>query len=353
MRQILTVPLLLLLVACHATPRAARMAPERLWYSIDSEQSVQRFLQHADQVDIVSPQSFAMDSMGIVTGAIDARVAERARAAGVKLIPLVVNPGFDQGIFHRVLVSPERRSVAARNLAALCREQRFDGIQFDFENVAITDRDLFSAFAREVADSLRRVPCSLSAAVVPRTSEDPGPTSYSQWMHANWRGAYDYKALADVMDFLSLMTYSQHTRRTPPGPVAGYPWMEASVKHLIALGVPPSKISLGLPAYSQSWHAVYDTVNGARSTGSGLTHETALSIIAGHGATARWDPTQMESVATWEHGGVNEWLYLQDRRAFEARLALIEKYGLRGYSVWRIGQEDQGVWTLDGVRRRR
>src|SRR5213075_3181301 len=76
---------------------------EALWYSVGREQSTQSFLAHADQISIVSPQVFVMDSLGMITGRVDPRVVAAARAKGVKLVPLVMNPGFDQPTIHRIL----------------------------------------------------------------------------------------------------------------------------------------------------------------------------------------------------------------------------------------------------------
>jgi spore germination protein YaaH len=157
---------------------ALAQAPEALWYSTDAEASVQSFLANAARISVVAPQSFSMDSIGIIWGRVDPRVVAKAREAKVKLVPLIVNPGFDQAIFHHVLTTPDARRRAIRNITALCRDNRFDGIQFDFENISVTDRDAFTSFSREVADSLRRINCTLSAAVVPRSSEYPGPTLY-------------------------------------------------------------------------------------------------------------------------------------------------------------------------------
>jgi spore germination protein YaaH len=347
----LRLPLLVAFLSLAIARPAAAQRPEALWYSTDAESSVQSFLANADRVSIVAPQSFSMDSAGIIWGKVDARVIAKAKEKGVKVIPLIVNPGFDQGIFHRVLVNADARRRAVRNIAALCRDNRFDGIQFDFENIGIADREAFTSFSREVGDSLRRIRCSLSAAVVPRSSEFPGATAYHKWIYDNWRGAYDYKALADAMDFLSLMTYSQHTRRTPPGPVAGYPWTEESVKYLLALGIPGSKISVGIPAYSQHWYPTYDAQGGARTAGSGLTHGAAVGLLTEHGATPIWDEKQKEAYAFWENDGIYEWLFLQDARAFAARLELVRQYKLRGYSVWVLGQEDPKVWDAVGTAR--
>jgi spore germination protein YaaH len=329
---------------------AGAQAPEALWYSTDAEASVQSFLANAARISVVAPQSFSMDSIGIISGRVDPRVVAKAREAKVKLVPLIVNPGFDQAIFHHVLTTPDARRRAIRNITALCRDNRFDGIQFDFENISVVDRDAFTSFSREVADSLHRINCTLSAAVVPRSSEYPGPTSYHKWIYDNWRGAYDYKALAEFMDFLSVMTYSQHTRRTPPGPVAGYPWMEGTVKYLLSIGVPARKISLGLPAYSQHWYATYDAQGGARSTGTGLSWHAATGVLAKNGAQPVWDPRQKEAYAFWENDGLFEWLFLEDARAFEARLELVRQYRLRGYSVWVLGQEDPKVWSLPRLK---
>jgi spore germination protein YaaH len=338
---------LLALAASAALVAAAPLqaqAPERLWYATNDERSVQSFIAHADRISVVAPQSFSMDSIGLIWGKVDPRLIAAARAKGVKVIPLIVNPGFDQSIFHRVLVTPESRLRAVRNIAALCRDNRFDGIQFDFENIRVTDRDAFTSFAREAADSLHRIGCSLSAAVVPRSSDFPGPTSYHKWIFDNWRGAYDYKALADVMDFLSLMTYSQHTRRTPPGPVAGYPWMEGVVKYVLGLGVPPSKLSLGLPSYSEWWYPTYDAAGGARMAGGGLAYDAALGTLAKNDVKPVWDEREKEAYAFWQDDGIDEFLFLVDSRSFAARLGLVSQYKLRGYSVWVLGMEDPRVW---------
>jgi spore germination protein YaaH len=334
----------ILALATMVAPALRAQAPEALWYATGDERSVQSFLAHADRISVVAPQSFSMDSLGVISGAVDARIIATARARKVKLIPLIVNPGFEQSTFHHMLVTEDARRRAIRNISALCRDNKFDGIQFDFENINVSDRDAFTSFSRETADSLHRIGCTLSAAVVPRASEYPGPTPYHRWIYENWRGAYDYKALADAMDFLSLMTYSQHTRRTPPGPVAGYPWMEGVVKYVLSLGVPASKVSLGLPSYSEWWYPTWDAQGGAHMAGGGLTYEAATGILTRNDAKPVWDNRQKEAYAFWENDGINEFLFFVDARSFAARLGLVRQYGLRGYSVWVLGFEDPAVW---------
>lgn len=320
---------------------------EALWYATNTERSIRSFVEHAhaNRISIVAPQGFWLDSLGNVWGQIDPRIIETARANQIKIVPLIMNPGFDQSSFHRVLTTPSAQKRAVGELTALCRDNQFEGIQFDFENIHVSDRDAFTSFSRITADSLHKIGCALSAAVVPRSSEDPGSTPYDEWIYENWRGAYDYKALADVMDFLSLMTYAQHTRRTTPGPIGGYPWVEGAVKYLLALGVAPSKISLGVPTYSHWWYVTHDGKDGARVTGKGVSHGEAIALLTRNKVRLRWDDRQKEAVGAWEEKGINQVLSLSDARSFAARLALREKYKLRGYSAWVLGFEDPQVWN--------
>src|SRR5690242_10623299 len=162
-----------LLLACAPGAMAQARPMEALWY-LRGEESIQAFLAHADQITIVSPQVFSMDSAGFIRGGVDPRVVATAKARGVKLVPLVMNPGFDQPSIHRVLNDPTARAQALRSLAALCRDNKFDGIQFDFENFHVVDKDAFTSFARTAYDSVKRAGCGLSAAVVPRLGDDPG-----------------------------------------------------------------------------------------------------------------------------------------------------------------------------------
>ena len=338
--------ILFIILGLLVTPPLRAQQLEALWYSVDREESTQSFLAHADRISIVSPQVFSIDTLGVIWGTVDPRIVTEAHRRGVKVVPLVMNPGFDQPTIHRILTTPDVRRRAVDNLVELCTRNHFDGIQFDIENVSVADRDALTGFMRESAEALHRARCSVSAAVVPRTSDDPGPTSFHRWIYENWRGVYDYKALADALDFISYMTYAQHTGGTPPGPVAGYSWMEDALRFVLSLGVPPSKISLGIPSYSDWWYPSYDAQAGSRMRGNDISHATATGLLARYNATPVWDDREKTAYAFWSNAGVNEFLWIEDARAFAAKVELVRKYKLRGYSVWVLGTEDPKVWAV-------
>ncbi len=344
MLYILTV---LLLLGIPDRGQATSHRYERLFYLVDNESSIQAFLEHAEAIDIVAPQTYYVDSDGIVWGTVDPRVMERAREAGVKVVPLIVNPGFDQSLMHELLADEALQDDVIAQLIAYAKEQGFAGWQFDFEHIHVRDRDRYTDFCRKASDAFRQAGLQFSIAVVPRPEALPGPTAYHRWVYANWRGGYDLKALARVADFLSIMTYDQHSRATPPGPIAGIPWMEWILAYMIdELGIPPAKLSLGIPLYSGYWHPTYQEKAGPRATRSGITYARAKGLLDAYHVEPSWDAREGVYWAKWSYGGVHVYIFLEEARSFQAKQELMVRYGLRGFSAWRIGQEDPAIWSM-------
>jgi spore germination protein len=316
--------------------------PESMFYLIDNEDCFLSFKVNIKNIDIAGPQSYRMDEHGIIFGAVDSRIMDLARSNGVRLMPLVMNTNFDQPAFHAFLHDSLARTRAVTAMLRLCKENNYYGIQFDYENIHIRDKDLFTGFYREAAATLHTNGYAVSVAVVPRTSDNAGPTEYHKWMYEYWRGAYDYKALGEIGDFISLMTYDQHTHRTPPGPVAGIPWMEEVIQFVLQ-GVPSSKISLGLPFYSYRWQPAYIN-NQAHVWGRSLDYKEAIGIADRFHAHWRWDDREKVSYTFYSNEGLNEYMYLEDAASFAAKMELVKRYRFRGYSVWRLGHEDPEVW---------
>jgi spore germination protein YaaH len=330
------------------TNAAAQQTTDRLFYVVDTEASFESLTRHIDQISIVAPIAYNVDEHGVIWGGVDPRVLDLARESNVPVMPLIHNPGFNQEMLTGLLESKAARERAIATLVSECRRYGYLGIQFDFENLHVTDRDRFTQFYKETAKALHAEGFQLSIAVVHRPDEYPGRTQYLKWLFENWRAGYDLKALADAGDFISVMTYSQHTRRTPPGPNAGIPWVMDNIEYFL-LYVPPSKLSLGIPVVSQHWTTEQDSeryhVN-ARSWSRALKHDDAMALIGRYGAETQWVEDQGVSFTFFENGGVFEWLFLEDARSFRRKLDLVEQNDLRGFSVWVLGHEDPEIWDL-------
>src|SRR5579883_2172344 len=228
--------------------------PKALFYLTHDAAGVQSFLDHWSKIDILAPDWYATDPAGKVTGRIDVQVLDAAREHHIPVLPLVVNPGFNQDNIHKLLVTPEAHSALIAGLMDESRKNGYIGFQFDFENVIETDRDALSALVRETAAAFHREGLQLSIATVPNAPATPGSAAFTRWIYANWRNVYDLKAIGEAVDLLCLMTYDEHTRYTPPGPVAGYTWTVDNLQYALQF-VPREKLSLGIPVYGYRWFA--------------------------------------------------------------------------------------------------
>lgn len=92
----------------------------------------------------------------------------------------------------------------------------------------------------------------------------------------------------------------------------------ACLKFALSLGVPPSKISLGIPGYSDWWYPAYDARNGSRMRGSDISFTRAEEILAKNGVKAKWDNVQKSPTASWsDHDGFQQ-AWDEDARGFIA-----------------------------------
>ena len=329
------------------TPASAQAVPraDRLFYYVDSEASWDSFAKHVDQIGIVGPQSFSVDSLGVVFGEVDRAVITLSARHGVKVMPLVVNENFNQVELHKLLIDSTARKRAIDALVALCQRDRYWGIQFDIEDVSIADKDRFTAWYQAASRALHDAGFRISIAIVPRAGDLAGPTAYNRWMFDSWRGGYELAPLASASDFVSWMTYDQHTRRTPPGPVAGLPWMTASVDYALRF-IPAEKLSLGVPLYGTHWFVQADPLSPLRAGvgGASLSNAWGVHIIERAGGTVKWDDVQKASYGSAMVGDINEWVYLDDARSFAAQTDLARAKKLRGFSAWVLGMEDARIW---------
>ncbi len=319
---------------------------EALFYMVDTPESFESFQENIKNIDIVCPQTFLVSKEGVLTGTVDPRVLRLAKENGVKVMPLIVNKGFDSQLLHDIVHNPVARKRSITMMLEYASQLGLDGWQFDLEGLHITDRDDFTRYFQETAAALHGAGLQLSAALVHATDNVGGVSAYQQFLYENWRAGYDLKALAEAGDFLSIMTYDQHTRRTTPGPVAGIKWVERVVKHLLAEGVPPEKLSMGIPSYSVHWFADYTEERGGFSNGRQIGYATVQHLLGKYNVTPVWHEMAGCNYALWENDGVFEYIFIEDAKSLQLKMDLMKTYDLRGFSVWVLGREAPGFWDV-------
>lgn len=295
---------------------------------------------HASQIDIFSSQAYHIDTKGNVTGSLNAKMVQIAKANNIKVMPLVGNNDFSPKPTHIFLQNKAAQDRAIQWLLRLCQKNHFYGLQIDFEGMSHLDREAFTAFYQKIADVLHKNGFKVSIALIPILTEKPPATRYLASRYRAWSGVYDYQPLGKASDFVTLMTYDQHGEGTTPGPLSGIRWNGSIIQYALKY-IPANKISLGIPLHSGHWYTSPGHVGE-----TDLDYEVISQKLKKEKINLKWDNEDKVHYAMYLNHFLYEYVFIEDAASFSAKLDLVKKYHLRGLSNWVLGEEDPAIWKL-------
>lgn len=349
--------LIAFIISCLSLPTHASQSIENLVYTVrgfpnDITQgtiAIDDLKKHAASIDILASQAYSIDDKGIVFGTMNPQMVQIAQKHSIHLMPLVTNSKFDPAIVHTFLTNKVAQHRAIASLLTLCKEQNLYGMQIDFEGMSFQDKDAFTQFYQTLAEQFHANGLKIAIAVVPVLTEQSHASDYLRGRHEKWTGVYDYKALGDSSDFVTLMAYDHHGGITPPGPMAGIIWDKAIVQYALRY-IPAQKISLGTPWRASLWYTGRNTDSTSThrlgSVAMDLTYQDAMRLLADNHVKLAWNNEDKVHFAIYRHNFLYEYMYLEDVDSFREKLALVKKYHLRGVSNWCLGGEDSRIWDV-------
>jgi len=303
-------------------------------YYVNEPASWRSLQKNGQHLGLVSPDWFVVDESGRLNSSVDPKVVEWARHHSVPLMPLVVNRDFRPEVAVAVLATENTRRQVVDQLVRAAEQHSFAGLVLDFEHVPAAERDNLTRFVVLLASELRRNGRRLGIAVHPPLLPARTPDS-QRWVANEEAFAFDLRALSRHADFISLMAYDMHYQAGDPGPIASLPWVEACLARTLRF-VPRQKLLLGVPFYYRHW--------GGQKVDEG-TYAQALALAEKTRAHVETHPFHREKTFTFLNGeGANQ-VWFSDADALADRIALARRYRLRGFSAWRLGQEDPALWT--------
>jgi spore germination protein YaaH len=291
---------------------------------------------HAPDIGVVYPTFFECElHTGRIFGEESAAITAYALVRRIAVMPRFNCQ--DGPTVHTILTDPRTR---ARTLAALVRIARtpaYAGVNLDLENDVPADRPALTSFARELARLLHANAKKLSVDVDGVTHEDPAIST----------GLYDDRALAAVADYVFVMAWGTHWEGSGAGPIAPLAYVAGVARYLAAL--PHSeRFVLGVPMYGLDWPVVSSASHGRLYRATALEDANVLALVGSAGATPTRDRKVDEMTFAYTRASVMHRVWYMDARAIEDRLRIARARGL-GAGVWRLGGEDQGLWSSSSV----
>jgi peptidoglycan-N-acetylglucosamine deacetylase len=256
-------------------------------------------------------------------------VVEWSHQAKLPVLAMVTNFRDDRwqsAALHQVLSHPATRRRLAKNILANVRKYKLAGVNIDFEQVPIADRNRLTAFIRELHDSLQTEGLILTEDL---PTDDP---------HV---AAYDMRALAELNDYVIPMVYDQHFSSGSPGPIASLPWVREQVQDILKL-FPAEKTVLGLGNFGYDW-----TLGSTRAAVE-VGFSDVLSKANQYRGTITWHPALRNSSMRYAKVGVEHEVWFLDAVTGLNSVMEAHRRGLAGVSFWRLGAEDPALWSIFG-----
>ena len=203
----------------------------------------------------------------------------------------------------------------------------YDGITVDFEGISAEDGRYLTHFMRELYGNMKAMN-KLVAMAVPAKTRD---------INTGWAGAFTYRDLAPWTDFMILMAYDQHFPGGQPGPIAPIGWM-GDVLRYSQQRVDPKKLILGFGMYGYDWNLTTHAQADPR------TWTEVQTLAATFGGQFGWSTVDASGSLRYNAVGQQHEVWYENRQSFDAKLALVRANPIAGFALWRLGQEDPGIW---------
>lgn len=296
-------------------------------------------------------------------GAKPSVIIDSLTALGVKAIPTITD-GTDENVLSGLMANPKSRTEMVTLITALVVDNKFAGIDLDFEGFAFTDKSstwkntavAWVALVKELSASLRAKGKLLSVS----TPYVWDPTAAKKGYYF-----YEWAKIGPYIDRLRFMAYDYSVAR--PGPIGPLTFTEKTIQYAVSV-MPPSKVYLGLPGYVRNWITAVDGVcpaNVVKVYKVNARTEHPMSWVRDNrgplGFVPQYNEEHQEMTFNYQrqYNGqtatglattctVKRTVWYQDQRALTVRAALVPKYKLGGIAMWTLGMEDENA--LDGIK---
>lgn len=343
---------------------------------------------HLDELTTIHPFVYALKSDGSMSDLGDLgdrkwkNLFKKAKKEGVLVIPTITTANGD--LVHKILSDSKLRKNHIKEIVALVKKGKFDGVDINYEGKMSATKIYFSIFLTELKKELgsKMLTCAIESRTPPESLYRDIPTDIA---YAN-----DLKTIGVACDRVHVMTYDQQRadillndarKGAPYIPVADSAWVRKVIAHML-LSIPKEKLSLGVATYGHEFEVIvapeqYSAYNkvGSRNPDTAVAKAKDKKVVISRNAAGELSYTYMpahvekmiskniavpkdtldgniaaaKALAFANQTGMSIPVYVvwwSDAEAIAEKVELAEEFGLRGISIFKIdGHEDQKLWN--------
>lgn len=268
----------------------------------------------------------------------------------------------DSARFSDAALTPESRAKFARSVVDFVGRYGFDGADIDWE-YPTGDGAPGNIELREDKDNFVLLLGALGTALDAQGAADGRSYLLTIALGAG-RAQYqplDWTEITPLLDFINVMTYdmagswsSETGFNAPLYDPANRLSADTTISGLLALGIPPEKLVMGVPFYGRGWSGVAGENNGLRQP---------FTNVVGEGGSLDYGDLAASYVGTfarfWDDAAQVPWLYdaasgtmisYDDPESMALKAAYVRERGLGGVMFWEISQDSDESALLDAIR---
>ncbi len=245
-----------------------------------------------------------------------------AKNHGIEIIPLISN-NYQSQPLSSVLNDPALRRQHIQAIINKVYQMDYDGIEIDYENLFITDKDVFVLFLRKLKAALG-VNKKLVATLMAKT-ESTAATSVT--------AAFDYFGIGQAVDRVRIMAFEYSW--DVPGPIAPADWVKQVFTYAATL-ILRQKLEAGLPAYGYDWGAQRKAVS----------YQDAINTAERYNAQIIQDPQNGPHYNYIDEDGVSHEVWFTNATNFKTLLEITKQLNLRGIAIWHPANSDPAIYEV-------
>ena len=289
----------------------------------DNIQSIDWLMPEWIRLSDKQDNSLALD---IDQNALDLIAEQKPNLSVLPLLQNYTNEQWDSAILVKLIGSENARQHLIGSLLDVINKYRFGGITVDIEEVPEDQQSNLFKFMEELHAEFHKRNLILAQAV---------PFDNSDW---------DYKAYADVTDFLMLMAYDQHWSTGEPGAIAGESWFETILKKRMS-ELSPAKTMVCFGNYGYNWSAGTKEAEDVSFQEAMLAAKDSLDSAG----EINFDKNEKNPHFSYiEDDGRRHDVWFLDATTAYNQIQTTKSYNLAGLALWRLGSEDPSLWKIFG-----